>query len=277
MKISQTVVTSRQNPTVKWAVSLQEKKGREAAGAFLAEGEKLTLEAARGGLCVSHIFVCRSESDTWLPRLETAFSHPRYDATAVVILDDGVFEKISTEKTPRAVISIIKYLDFYKDLDIINKESFRSMEGERVLALSSVRDPGNLGSVIRSAVAFGVRHLLLSKDCADPYNPKTVRSAMGSLFHVHLWGVCHMEDAVCAAREAGRRVFAAELRPRAIPIDAAGLTADDIILIGNEGHGIDESLSAKANGSVYIPIAAQTESLNAAVAAAIFMYVQGRM
>ncbi len=275
MKIFQTVITSRQNPTVKWAASLQEKKSREEHRAFLAEGEKLTLEAARGGLCVSHIFVCNSEKDKWLARLEEAFCDSRYEHTSVLILDDAVFAKISTEKTPRAVISIIKYLDFYKDLDIINKESFRAMQGERVLALCSVRDPGNVGSVIRSAVAFGVRHILLSKDCADPYNPKTVRSAMGSLFHVCLWGVSRMEDAVCAAREAGRRVFAAELRQNALPIDAAGLTKEDIILIGNEGHGIDESLSAKATGSVYIPIAPQTESLNAAVAAAIFMYAQG--
>ena len=277
MKVMDQVITSRQNPTVKWAVTLQERKGRDAAQAFLAEGEKLTLEAARGGLFVSHIFVSQSQSSALLPRLLAAFSDARYDGTVLMILEDFVFEKISTEKTPRGVISVVKYLDFFKELDIMYKEDFLKMTGERVLVLCSVRDPGNLGSVIRSAVAFGVRHVILSDDCADVYNPKTVRSAMGSLFHVRLTCVRDMASVVLSAQAVGRRVLAAELRAHAVPIDEAHLTGEDIILIGNEGHGIDERLSSLATGSVYIPIAEQTESLNAAVAAALFMFAQGRI
>ncbi len=276
MKIAESIITSRQNPTVKWAVTLQDRKGRAAAQAFLAEGEKLTLEASRAGLPVSHIFVSRSAYEQLLPRLREAFCGAQYEHTALLVLDESVFEKISTEKTPRGVISVIKYLDFFKEMDIIYKEDFLKMAGERVLVLCSMRDPGNLGSVIRSAVAFGVRHIILSADCVDVYNPKTVRSAMGSLFHVQLYAVRDMARVLQAAADVGRRTLAAELRPHAVPIDEAHLSTEDIILIGNEGHGIDPSLSALACGSVYIPIAAQTESLNASVAAAIFMFAQGR-
>lgn len=274
MNIVETVITSRQNPTVKWAASLQDAKGREASGAFLCEGEKLTFEAARAALSVTHIFVRQTRRDAVLSALSEHFSGERYRDVQVYAVTDDVMAKISTEKTPRDTISIIKYLDFFKEWNIIYKEDFFSDKSERMLALCSVRDPGNLGSVIRSAAAFGVKRLILSHDCVDIYSPKVIRAAMGSLFHIEVCFVRDMADFVTAAAAAGRRVLAAELRPHAVAIEQARLSAEDIVLIGNEGHGIPEALSALCAGSVYIPIAEATESLNAAVAAAVFMFAQ---
>ena len=274
MIIQETVITSRQNPTVKWAASLQDAKGREASEAFLCEGEKLTFEAARASLTVTHIFVREGRRTEALSALGEHFSHARYRDTQLYVVSDDVMAKISTEKTPRDIISIIKYLDFFKELNIIYKEDFFSEDSGRMLALCSVRDPGNLGSVVRSAAAFGVKRLILSHDCVDIYSPKVVRAAMGSLFHIEVCVVRDMAAFLTAAAEAGRRVLAAELRPHAVPIAAAQLSEKDIVLIGNEGHGIPEELSALCAQSVYIPIAEATESLNAAVAAAVFMFAQ---
>ena len=277
MKIKNDVITARTNPTVKWAVSLLEKKGRRESECFIAEGEKLTLEALAGKLPVSFVFIDDSKRDKILPRVLEAMDPKKHEETQIVFLSTDVFSKISTEKAPQGVISVIKYLDFFSIMDIIYKEEFFLDEGERALALCSVRDPGNLGSVIRSAVAFGVEHLVLSADSADVYNPKTVRSAMGSLFKVRITYVNDFAGFVKTARECGRRIFSAELSDGARSLSETPLLRSDILVIGNEGHGIPSDISALCDASVYIPISDKTESLNASVAAAIFMWEQKKL
>ena len=272
MIIQNDVLRSRQNPTVKWAASLSTKKYREEHLAFIAEGDKLTFEAAEAGLPVTHIFVTESRIDGIKEKILSAFCDERYEKCMLITVSDEVFEKISTEMAPQGIISVIKYLDFFRDMDIIYKEDFFLPRTERAIALCSVRDPQNLGSVIRSSVAFGVDHVVLTEDCADIYNPKTVRSAMGSLFRVKVTRVGDFGSFITSARENGRRVFAAELTDGATPLTSLGAQDTDIFIIGNEGHGIPSELSAMADGSVYIPISKKTESLNASVAAAIFMW-----
>jgi TrmH family RNA methyltransferase len=276
MKFLAEKITSRSNPTVKFAYSLREKKGRDEAGAFIAEGEKLTYEAIEAGLPITHIFVAESKSERILNALRRYEANGACKDTEVLLLSDSAFEKISTEKAPQGIISVIKYLDFFREIDIIYKEEFFLGKGERAIILSSVRDPGNLGSVIRSAVAFGVDHIIFTADSADIYNPKTVRSAMGSLFRVKATKVKDICSLIHALKDQGRRVFAAELSNSAISLDSISLTAEDVVIIGNEGHGIDASVSAVCTNSVYIPISKKTESLNASVAAAIFMWEQGK-
>ena len=276
MRITSEIIKSRQNPTVKWAASLQQKKHRDEERVFIAEGEKLTIEAAEAGLDITHVFVMESKRERVISRINNAFASEKYRNCILTVLADEVFEKISTEKAPQGVISVIKYLDFFRELDIIYKEDFFLSEGERALALCSVRDPGNLGSVIRSAVAFGVDHIVLSADSADIYNPKTVRSAMGSLYRVKVTVVKDFASFIESARSCGRRVFAAKLTENAKPLGEIGACDSDVFMIGNEGHGIPSELSTLTTGSVYIPISKRTESLNAAVAAAIFMWEQSK-
>lgn len=266
------VITSRNNPLVKWASSLVDKKGRAQNEAFLAEGIKLTLEAIKQKLPVTHIFVRESSKDTYLNNVCDALSASGLSKTDVYIISDTAFEKISTEKSPQGVISVIKYLDFFFNNSIIYKEDFFLNSEENAIALYSVRDPSNLGAVIRSAVAFGTTHIILSDDCADVYNPKTLRSAMGSLFHIKITRVSSFADFILSAKESGRRVLAAELRCGAISLSDAKLRRDDIVIIGNEGHGISEDISELCDNSIYIPISDRTESLNASVAAAVFMW-----
>ena len=277
MLIFKDIISSRNNPTVKWAASLGEKKGRETEGCFIAEGEKLTLEALRRGLEVTHIFV-NAEREERISAMLSEFSDDlRHKNCHVIYLSESAFSKISTEKAPQGVISVIKYLDFFRNLDIIYKEDFFVFEGERVLSLYSLRDPGNLGAVIRSASAFGVDHIVLSSDSADIYNPKTVRAAMGTMFGVNVTVVRDFRSFINAARECGRNVYAAELSEGAKSIKNIGLNSRDIFIIGNEGHGISADISAACTGSVYIPISEGVESLNASVAAAIFMWEQNNL
>jgi len=276
MIIQEEIISSRNNPIVKWATSLSDKKGRDNAKSFIVEGKKLVFEALENFLPVSHIFVAESKKDLYFPEIMKYFKEKFLEGAKISVLSDVVFEKISTEKAPQGIISVIKYLDFFRELDIIYKEDFFLTANERAIVLSSVRDPGNLGSVIRSAVAFGAEHIIASHDTADIYNPKTVRSAMGSLFKVKITYVKSLADFIKCARGVGRRVFAAELSENAKSLSELDIKRSDIFIIGNEGHGIDKEISLTASGSVYIPISAKTESLNAAVAAGIFMWEQSK-
>ncbi len=274
MKFQSDVITSRQNPFVVFAASLADKKRRDEAGLFMAEGEKLTEEALKAELPIAHIVVAESRKNRAEEILAPYKEKPCFSNTTVIFVKDGVFEKISTEKSPQGVISFIKHLDFFETCNIIIDVDFFQNSGERMLLLAGVRDPGNLGAIIRSAVAFGIDRVLLTDDTVDLYNPKTVRSAMGSLFHIRSLRVKDTVSLIRALQNAGRRVLAAELRDGALPIAEVKPTAADVVVIGNEGHGIDEKISSVCDASVYLPISEYAESLNAAVAAAIFMWEQ---
>ncbi len=276
MKVCNDVIASRNNPIVKWAASLANKKGREDARAFLAEGEKLTKEALEAGLPVSHLFFLESKYSELMSGLSKLIESTQNSELKIYVLKDTAFEKISTEKAPQGVISVIKYLDFFQDMDIMYKEEFFLQADERALILDSVRDPGNLGAIIRSAVAFGTEHIILTGDSADLYNPKTVRSAMGSIFRVKCTVVSDMRECIKLIQKSNRRVFAAELSSGAVPLSNINIKPSDVFIIGNEGHGISPELSVISDKSVYLPISKRTESLNASVAASIFMWEQSK-
>ena len=270
------IITSRNNQFVKWASSLADKKNRKESGYFIAEGVKLTKEAFEAGLPIDYVVVSESKKNSRLDFLFEYENEPKYENCRIVTVSEGVFEKISTEKAPQGVISIIKHLDFFRDMDIIYKEEFFLKPEEKAIFLFSLRDPSNLGAVIRSSVAFGIDHIIMSADCADIYSPKTVRSAMGSIFRVKVTTVGDVKSFISAAQHNSRRVFAAELSERAVSLHDINLSGSDIVMIGNEGHGIDTDVSACCDGSLYIPISKKTESLNASVAAAIFMWEQSK-
>ena len=276
MFIHKEVITSRNNPTVKLVASLADKKGRAAEKCFIAEGEKLTYEALSERLPVTKILIREDKAEAVIEKIKALCSASEPDSLDIFILSGTAFEKISTEKAPQGVISVIKYLDFFSNIDIIYNEEIFS-ENERVLALYSLRDPSNLGSVIRSAVAFGVEHIIVSSDTADVYNPKTVRSAMGSLFKVKITSVSDFSAFIGYAHKSKRRVLAAELTDSAVPLSGIELKRSDIIVIGNEGHGIARAISELCDKSVYIPISEKTESLNASVAASLFMWEQSKL
>ena len=270
------IITSRNNQFVKWASSLADKKNRKESGYFIAEGVKLTKEAFEAGLPIDYLIVSESKKNIRLDFLSEFENDQRYEKCRIVTVSESVFEKISTEKAPQGVISVIKHLDFFRDMDIIYKEEFFLKPEEKAIFLFSLRDPSNLGAVIRSSVAFGIDHIILSADCADIYSPKTVRSAMGSIFRVKVTTVGDVKSFISAAQHNSRRVFAAELSDRAVSLHDINLVGSDIVMIGNEGHGIDTDVSVCCDGSVYIPISKKTESLNASVAAAIFMWEQSK-
>lgn len=265
-------ITSRSNPTVIRAASLQEKKFREKEGLFLLEGWKLVGEAISSHVPLTQIFIEDGKEAQMRERLSRAGD---IGDAKVILLSRECLEKISSEKSPEGVIAVAKYLDFFKSCIKISSRDLP--EGSRALCLYSVRDPGNIGAVIRSAVAFGTDTLILSDDCADLYNTKTLRAAMGCLFKLRIFRVSDVAESIRVLREeCHRRVYAAELNERSRSVRDITVRRDDVYIIGNEGHGIPAEISALCDGGVYIPIENGVESLNASVAAAIFLWEQGK-
>ena len=271
-------IASRNNPETVLGSSLQTKKGRSETGLFLAEGEKLFLEAAKPSNrdMIDRVYLSKAVSERYLPLLAGMLGDAFVKSDRTVVFSEPAFEKISSEKSPQGVITVLKSIDFSKNYIKIEKKDLVKLAGHKMLALAGVRDPGNLGAVVRSAVAFGFTDVVLSADCVEFTNPKTVRAAMGGIFALKFHVVEDFSSFVTSMREVGRRVFAAELRDGAKPIGEVGLSSSDVIVIGNEGQGVPPEISRLCDASVYIPISSAAESLNAAVAASLFLWEQSK-
>ena len=275
MTVTQEVITSRKNPLVVLAAALNEKKYREEYGLFAVPGYKLYREALASKAPIVRVLISESYAAKHMQDLRADFCDAIYEKTVLTVLSDGCFEKISQEKAGDGIILHIKHLDISKKYNTIKDDAFFKGLGRAIL-LESIRDPGNLGTILRSAAAFGVDCVLLSADCADLYHVRTVRAAMGALFRLPTVRFDDSYELVTALRAAGRRVLAAELREGSVPLDKASLSSRDIVVIGNEGHGIPPALSAACDCGVYLPIHEEAESLNAAMAATVFLWEQSK-
>jgi TrmH family RNA methyltransferase len=266
------IITSRQNPTVRELAALLDKKERRKNRVFRIDGYKLFREAVDCGAEIKLVAVCSDKAEKYLPEVQKI-------GVRTVLLSPDVFSKITDEKSPDGIIAVVKYLEkIHKTLDLSEIASL-AVSGRRIMAFESLRDPGNLGTVIRSASAFGVDTLLLSVDCADIYNPKTLRGAMGAIFSREIIFCEDLPEALSRFSCEGRRVLAAILDTEAVAVDKAALTGRDIILIGNEGHGLSRAAVDASDVSVILPIntGRGVESLNAATAASVFMWEQRRV
>lgn len=271
MKFFDEVITSRQNRIVVDTVKLGEKKARESAGLFRFDGVKLLEEALLKGVAIKRILLCRSKADAILQRIGAY--EDKLEGAAVSVIEDSVFSKVSEESAPEGVICVAEFPRRHvrragaEELSGVAKDKSR-----RVLLLESVRDPGNMGSVMRSAAAFGVDTMAISRDCADVYNPKTVRGAMGALFKMNIFVFEDIKEAIECLRSNGRKVYAAALDKSAVRLDEVSFDKGDAVVIGNEGHGLTPETVSACDKSLYIPMEEGSESLNAAIAASVIMW-----
>ncbi len=259
-------ITSRTNPLVSALAKLEQSKHRREQQLFLAEGRKLSEEAA-GREEVRYVLLRSDDgfADSSLIDIAAAAADPR----SVIVLPASTFEKISTESAPQGIITVLA--PFASRHCAWTEISVRCMDGVRVLAVDSVQDPGNLGTIIRTASAFGYTHILLG-GCADIYHPKTVRASMGALFRMQIHICTDLAGALSELNLAGHRIISAALAENVMTLGENSLAADDCIVIGNEGHGISDEVLSVSDAVMKIPMAAGTESLNAGTAAAVLMW-----
>lgn len=270
-----TYISSRNNPYVQKYAKLSDKKYRESEKLFLVEGAKLFAEAVENGIKIEAVLFCEGKNnEIALHTYESIKGKEEYRNVVFLCLSESAFSKISTEKSPDGVICVAKHLDNLKFYNKIEKNDAQKYSGEKIMMLYSLRDPGNVGTVVRSAAAFGFDRLIVSADTADMYNSRAMRASMGAFFKMKIDVVSDFSSAVDSLTKVGRRVLCAELREGAKSLDDIEVLKSDCFVIGNEGHGIDIEISKKCSASVYIPIAPNSESLNAAIAASIIAFVQ---
>ena len=265
------LITSKQNPRIKGVCALSEKREREALALFRFDGIKLLIEAIEKGIEIDSVYIRESSFEYVAERLGGEFS--RLDGDKITLVSDAVFEKMSLEKAPEGVITVAKYIDKIRKITKIENVEL-PQKSECVFLAESLQDPGNLGTLIRSAAALGINRVVISSDSADVYNPKTIRAAMGGLFYISVDRVERdiFGEYIGALRADGRRVFAAALDERAQTLDKLDIKAGDCFVIGNEGHGLTDGTIGACDGSVIIPMVDEVESLNAAAAAVILMW-----
>ena len=243
------ILTSKNNPLVKETASLKDKKGRKELGLFLVEGFKMSLECQKSELEIERVFVAESYRGE-LPAC----------AEAPVYVSDDVFRFLSDEKSPQGVLCRVRIPD----------TSLRAPQG-KCLLLDGVADPGNVGTILRTANAAGYNEVYLTQECADPFSPKCVRASMSGVFFTKIYRGDRTEILsvfgdipVLVADMGGANVF----NFTAPPCFA--------LAIGNEANGVSEEVAARATHTVKIPMRDTQESLNAAISAGIIMYVLQR-
>ncbi len=267
-------ITSRQNPRVIAACGLLDKKQRKKTGLFRFDGIKLLREALAADTELVTVFVREPMTTELDACLQEAVGSGRLDEERVVFVTDSVFDKLSEEKNPEGVLCVAKQLVALHG----SADADRDIDGiapcERILLVEAMRDPGNLGTVLRSCAALGIDRLILTDDCADLYHPKTLRGAMGAVFRLPTLTVAsdRMPQAIARLRASGRRVYATALHEDALTIGAMPLGQGDCFVIGNEGHGLSQQTVEACTASAVIPMREGNESLNAAVAAAICIW-----
>lgn len=249
------------NPTVKYLRSLREKKLRKRAGQFLVEGLRL-LEDARVCGYVPRTLVMAEGRDPH-PLIDGLEGEVAGAGGEVITTTPDILSKITGKSNAQSVVGVFD--EFDTSLGAVERQA------ENIwLVAQDLRDPGNLGTMLRTGDAVGAGGLILIDDCADPFSAEAVRASMGALFTQRL-ARARWEEFVPWLRGGPGQLVAASLRD-AVPYRAAAYAAPCFIMVGNESQGLPESYEAECDLRVTMPMKGRADSLNAAVAAAVLAY-----
>ncbi len=241
-------ITSLKNPKVATWKSLKDRKGRRETGCFLVEGRKMTEEALASAFPVEAILMDADRAGEFrLPGGVHVYTMPAH-----------VLAAVCDTKTPQGIAAVVRMADV-------------PLAGKRLVAMDGVQDPGNVGTIIRTADAAGFDGVLLSGQCADVFNPKVLRATMGSIFRMGIRVTDDLPGELMRQVQSGAAVLSSQLdgEPfyRMQPVGAPF-----VLVIGSEGNGVTDEVKAVATHRVKLPMRGGAESLNAAVAAGIMMY-----
>lgn len=246
-----TEITSRTNPRLVHIRKLAGSAGlRRSSGTFLCDSPKLLSEAIQAGWEIVQVV---STHEVTLPPLPAG--------TEEIRVPRDVMESISPMKTPQGVLCICRLPD---------QTLPQQLTGQRYVVLDGVQDPGNVGTVLRTADAFGCSGLILLPGCADPFGPKTVRASMGAVFRCPVW-TAGPEELERTLEKSGIPLYGAALRQDTLDVRQVDLKRG-ALAIGSEGRGLSEDVLRRCHATIRIPMEPKCESLNAAVAAAILLW-----
>ena len=270
------MITSTSNSQVKHIIQLKKKgKERDRCGLFLVEGEKMVFEAPAD--MVERVFL----SESWLKRngereeVLALLDYADYD-----VVSDSVFEYMSDTKSPQGVMCLLRQFRYSVE-DLTggaggwNTDPDEAVTPPLCLALEDIQDPGNMGTILRSAEGAGVSGILMSSGCVDIYNPKVIRSTMGSIFRLPFFYAEDFGDVLNTWRSKGICLYAAHLKGERA-YDREDYTRPCAFMIGNESRGLSDECAALADRKILIPMLGRVESLNAGVASSLLVFEAAR-
>lgn len=237
------LITSIKNEHIKELVKLKEKKYRDETKTFIVETKHLVLEAYRAGLIIELIL---EQNEVFPLDVPTTY------------VSKEVLKKISSLDTPSKVMAVVK------------KREYDNVLGEKILILDKIQDPGNLGTIIRSAVAFDIDTIVCSKDTVDVYNPKVVRASQGMMFHIPII-VKEPVNFIHELKNKDYKIVGTKVT-NGHDVRTSSIYSHFALVIGNEGQGISKNIDELCDEYLYIKMNGNCESLNASVAASILMY-----
>lgn len=236
------VITSLENKKVKDVVKLQSKKYRDITNTFVVETEHLVEEAKKAGI-IKDLFIVEDEF---------------VDNDNTYFVTNEVMRKMSSMESPSNVLAVCE------------KNNSKEIIGDKILLIDGVQDPGNLGTIIRSSVAFGVTTIVLSHDTVDLYNPKVIRATEGMFCHINIISM-NLEEAINIIKSKGIKVYGTNV------VDGVSVTSITdknkyALIVGNEGNGVKQNIQDLCDLNLYIPMKDNVESLNVGVACSILLY-----
>ncbi len=248
-------IKSKDNNTYKSALKLIKKKYRDETGLYLLEGVKPLEDAISMGIGIKTIFLC-----------EGTDKPENFPSELCMLLDRKLFETLSDTSTSQGMIAVAEKRKYS-----VEEFSQVASDNDNIVVMDRLQDPGNIGTIIRTAEAAGYKGIILVAGSGDVYSPKVVRAAAGSLFRMPVIYVADADEAANMVKTMGKQLTVTCLEG-AINCFDADLTENIALVIGNEGRGVSERLMELSDIRVKIPMAGSIESLNAAVAAGVLMY-----
>ncbi len=250
-------ITSKDNKIFRHALSLKTKKYRDRNGEYLIEGPNLLKEAIKEKIEVEAVFVRPEMTGEEADIIEEG---PELDRKTFV-LSNKLFDELKDTETSQGIVTVVRK----------RQRMPEEAAGGNYVVLDRLQDPGNIGTILRTADAAGFEMAVFMKGTADPYGSKVVRSACGSLFRLPIVFAEDADELAELVHSRGKRLIATAMDAEKAYYDC-DLERDAAIIIGNEGNGISPELISRADEKISIPMAGNTESLNAAVAGGILMY-----
>ncbi len=250
-------ITSSQNNIIKEIALLKNNSKRKASKLICAEGLKLTNELVQFGFKLKYVFI--------LDGFDTELILKEIDRNIIYTVSENVMNKISSLTTPQSVFSVA-----YE-----KEPNENEVNDDFIIALDTIQDPLNLGAILRSAEAFGVKTVLLSYDCCDCYCAKAIRGSMGSVLRLNIIRT-HLHNYLNLKKSDGYDIIGTGLNKNYITVDKLHKFKKKIIVIGNEGNGISKQVKNICDLGMFIPMYGENESLNASVAASIIMWENKR-
>lgn len=253
-------INSSKNPIIKEVKGLSRKKNRWNEKLFIIEGIKLIEEAIASSMTIKYIFY--SEILTHVDG-GREFLDKIIDRKETIKLSKEVFRQTSGLENPQGVMAVLEFKD--RDIEEIYKENLSF-----ILFLDELNDPGNLGTIIRTADAFDIGGIVLGMGCVDPYNSKVVRSTMGSIFRLPIYNINDNEEFFKRAKENKYSIVTTSLNGRLLSEE--DFLEKAVVVIGNEANGVSDRIIDISDKQIKIPMPGKAESLNAGVAASLIMY-----